>query len=222
MSEGNLQEQINELTQKVDLLVEYMTEQRLKANVIEDLGKDLYIIGKDVYDTAVVELDNQGVEFDMEEAKIIGVKLIKNLGSIRLAVETIESLFDLTKDIGPIANEMIIDFTHTLNELDQKGYPGFIKESANFVDSVVTNFGEDGMKQLTETVVPMIQLAKDLIRPESVKAAQNAVNAINSVDFDSVKPVSMWKLFKEMRSVEMRKFFGFTLAIIKNMFKKQD
>ncbi len=48
MEEKSMQIQITELNQKVDLLLEYVNEQRLKTNQLEDLVSDLSIVGKDV------------------------------------------------------------------------------------------------------------------------------------------------------------------------------
>ena len=53
MEEKELQTQISELNQKVDLLLEYVNQQRLKTNQLEDLVADVSIVGKDMYDSAV-------------------------------------------------------------------------------------------------------------------------------------------------------------------------
>ena len=45
----NTNQQIAELNQKVDLLLEYMNEQRLKSVAVDDLIADASIIGKDIY-----------------------------------------------------------------------------------------------------------------------------------------------------------------------------
>ncbi len=222
MKEENLQNQINELNSKMDLLLGYMQEQRLKANAIEDLTKDLQIVGKDMYDTAVEQLDNQGVEIDMDELTIIGVKLLKNLGSIKQAIETLESMFDLMKDVGPIANEVIIDMTHKLHELEEKGYPEFLKESVNIIDNIITHFGAKDVKELADNIVPILETVKAMTQPEMMTATHNAIKVFNTVEFENVKPVSMWQMFKEMRSKEMRKSLGFMLTVMKNIAKAQE
>ncbi len=222
MNEENLQNQINQLNAKLDLLLKYTNEQRLKANAIEDLTKDLQIVGKDVYDTAVEQLDNQGVEIDTDELTILAVKLLKNMGNIKQAIEMMESIFDLVKDVGPIANEAIIDFTHQLHELDEKGYPAFLRESINIIDNVVTHFGANDVKELADNIVPILETLKAITQPEMMTATHNAIKVFNTVQFDDVKPVSMWQMFKEMRSKEMRKSLGFVLTVMKNIAKTQD
>ena len=43
MEEKALQIQITELNQKVDLLLEYVNQQRLKTNQLEDLMSDIFM-----------------------------------------------------------------------------------------------------------------------------------------------------------------------------------
>lgn len=222
MNEENLQQQITQLNGKLDTLLEYVNDQRLKANSMEDMAKDLQIIGKDVYDTAVDELDKRGVEIDMDEMTIIAVKLIRNMGSIKQAIETMESIFDLMKDVGPIANEVIIDITHKLQEMEEKGYPEFFKESLNIIDNIVTHFGANDVKDLANNIVPILETVKEVTQPEMMTATHNAIKAFNTIQFENVEPVSMWRLFKEMRSKEMRKSLGFMLTVMKNIAKAQD
>ena len=76
MTEKNIQGQIDEINRKLDLVLHYVNEQRLKSERMEDLVTDVSIIGKDLFDTAVYELDNQGIELDLEEMKVLAFKLI--------------------------------------------------------------------------------------------------------------------------------------------------
>jgi len=53
----NTSKQIAELNQKVDMILEYVNQQRLKSDAIDDLIGDASIIGKDVYDSTVKALE---------------------------------------------------------------------------------------------------------------------------------------------------------------------
>ncbi len=59
--EKNTEVNIVELNQKVDLILEYVTQQRQKSEAVDDLIADASIIGKDVYDSTVKALDDQNV-----------------------------------------------------------------------------------------------------------------------------------------------------------------
>jgi hypothetical protein len=111
----NIQTQIDALNDKVDLILEYVNQQRLKSESVDDLIADVSIIGKDIYDSAVTELENRSVEVDPEDVKMIALKLMRNIKNINGVLDTFESTADFLKDASPIMNEMIIDTIKKLN-----------------------------------------------------------------------------------------------------------
>ncbi|NOR87128.1 MAG: hypothetical protein GQ527_05915, partial [Bacteroidales bacterium] len=62
MNDIDNNKQIAELNKKVDVLLEYVNQQRLNTQAIQDLINDASIIGKDVYDSTVEELDKRQIE----------------------------------------------------------------------------------------------------------------------------------------------------------------
>ena len=120
--------QIDALDKKLDLLLGYVHQQKLQANMVEDLVGDLSIIGKDAYDSTVMELDKRQVEIDPSEVTGLAVSVLRNIGNIKTVMDTLEMAVDLGKEVGPIANEVIIDFTKQMNTLEQKGYFDFFRE----------------------------------------------------------------------------------------------
>jgi len=133
----NMQEQINQINQKLDLVLHYVNEQRLKSEVIEDLVNDLSIIGKDVFTSTVEELDKQGIELNVDDIKTLAFKFIRNINNISQMIDLLESMNDLAKDVGPIITEAGIDFANKLHEFEQKGYFEFMKEMAQLLDNAV-------------------------------------------------------------------------------------
>lgn len=69
--------QLQEINQKLDLVMEYMTEQKQKNEMFEDLLTDVSIIGKDVFQSSVTELDQQGIELDGEALKLLFFKSLE-------------------------------------------------------------------------------------------------------------------------------------------------
>jgi len=106
----NVQEQINQINQKLDLVLTYVNDQRLKSESIEDLVSDLSIISKDVFTSTVEELDNRGIELNVEDIKILMFKLMRNVNNFSQVMDMFESLTDLLKEAGPIINEVGIDY----------------------------------------------------------------------------------------------------------------
>jgi len=121
MEEIAIQNQINELNEKVDTLLEYIIAQNKKIKAIDDFIDDAYKVGIDLFKTTAVELDNHGVEVDMDEVKILIFKLLKNIQTFNTLINMLESMVDLMKDATPIAREMIIDLTYQLDKLEKNG-----------------------------------------------------------------------------------------------------
>jgi len=130
MKENNhLQSQIDELNRKLDLILEFTHEQKLKAAAKDDFLSDLSLIGKDVYDTAVTELDNYSVELNPEILKLFIIKILKNIPTFMRMVDSIESLTDLAKDAGAedieeqddvfIVTTAVEDFGNVQKKLDE-------------------------------------------------------------------------------------------------------
>ncbi|GET26775.1 DUF1641 domain-containing protein [Prolixibacter sp. NT017] len=221
MDDKALQVQISELNAKVDLLLEHVNEQRLKTNQLEDLVSDISIVGKDVYDTAVVELENRQVELDPEQLKGMGLRLLRNIGNFRDLLITFESMADLVKDVTPIVNETIMDFTDKLDEFDRKGYFEFLRESGNVLDKVITKVSTDDMKQLAENIDPMLEMLKALGRPEVIQGMKNATQALADTSSQKVPEVSVFRMMRELNKPEMKKALGFMVTFMKNFSTQQ-
>jgi uncharacterized protein YjgD (DUF1641 family) len=222
MNDPNIQEQIDQMNQKVDLILQYVNQQRLKSESVEDLISDISIVGKDVYDTAVAELENQAVELDPAELKNLSIRLLKNVGTFNEMIGMLESVSDFMKDAGPIANEMIIDFTRKLHEFEEKGYFDFMAEIGTIIDNIITHFTKDDIRQLADNIVTILETVKSLTQPEMLNSINNAVRIYGSLEMDSVPEYSIWKLMREMNKPEMKKALGFAVSFMKNLSQSND
>lgn len=215
--EKNIQTQIDALNDKVDLLLEYMQEQRLKHNAVDDLVADLSIVGKDMYDTAVAELEDRSIEIDPDDVKMIALKLMRNIRNINGVLDTFESATDFAKDAAPIMNEMIIDTIKKLHELDQKGYFEFFAEAGNIIDNIVTHFSIEDVRLLADNIVNIMETVKSMTQPEVLRSVNTAVKIYGSLEMENVPSYSVFKLMRELNKPEMKKGLGFMVTFLKNL-----
>jgi len=220
--EKSIQTQIDALNEKVDLILEYVNQQRLKSQSIDDLIADVSIVGKDMYDSAVTELDNRSIEIDPDDVKMIALKLIRNVRNINNVLDTFESTADFLKDASPIMNEMVIDMIKKLHEFDQKGYFEFFAEAGNILDNVITHFSREDVKLLADNIVPMLETVKSLTQPEMLKSVNNAVKIFSRLEMDSAPEYSIWKLMREMNKPEMKRAIGFMVTFMKSMSHSEE
>ncbi len=219
MEEKNIQSQIDALDKKLDLILGYVHQQKLNSTVVEDLVSDLSIIGKDAYDSTVDELDKRQVELDPSELTGLAVSFLRNVGNIKLMMDMLEMAVDLSKEVGPIANEAIIDFTKQLAVFEQKGYFEFVREIGPIIDNIVTGFSPKDLRELADSVVSILSIIKEMTQPEVLGTMENAIKAFNSMETESVPSYSVWRVLKEMNSPEMKKALGFGITFMKNVSK---
>jgi uncharacterized protein YjgD (DUF1641 family) len=217
----NTSKQIAELNQKVDTILEYVNQQRLKSQAMDDLVEDVSIIGKDVYDSTVKALDEHEVVLDPDELRELGVRVAQNVGNFNSILDTMGSLLDLMRDVGPIANEVIIDATRKLNEFEQKGYFEFMKEFGNILDNVVTYYQVEDARMLADNVVAILDTVKNLTQPDMLKSVDNAVRVFSKLEMDDIPSYSIFKVMRELNKPEMKRAFGFFITFMKNLSNNQ-
>ena len=217
MDENKINGRIDTLDKKLDLVLDYVNQQRLKSEVVEDLISDISIIGKDIYDTSVSELENQSVEINPDQLRLLGLNLVKNIGNFNDVMELFGSVIDLLKEAGPIANDVIIEFTKKLHEFEVKGYFEFFKEVAKVMDNIITNFTKEDIRLLADNIVLIVNTVKNITQPEMLNALNNAVKVYSSFDNQTAPQYSIWKVLREMQTVEMKRAMGFMITFLKNL-----
>ena len=217
MAEKDLQKQIDEINVKLDAILECATAQKLRSERMDDLMEDVNIIAKDAFRSTVEELERQGVQLNWDDLKFLSLKLMKNVGKVSYLIDTFESLYDLMQDLGPVANEMLIDMIRRMHTLEQKGYFEFIAELTRAMDNVVTHYSGEDVRLLADNIVTVLDTLKNMTQPEMLQAMNNAVNVFQKLEVEDIPEYTLWKAMKEMRSPEMRKGLGFMITFLKNL-----
>ena len=222
MAKDNIQEQINEINRKLDIVLEEVLAQRETRQSIEDLTTDLTIVGSDVFKSTVTELDNAGIEIDGEAVKQLMLKLVRNVDTLNEMFEMMESVNDLAKDVSPILHQMGLDGIHMMNEFEQKGYFEFMRETINIFDNVVTHFSAEDVRLLADNVVTILETVKNLTQPDMLKAINSGLIVYKSIEIEDVEEYSMWKAIRAMNSKEMKRGIGFMITFLQNIAKETE
>ncbi|MBU0488377.1 MAG: hypothetical protein KKA07_06375 [Bacteroidetes bacterium] len=201
MVDAEINNQMAEINGKLDLVLTYVDQQRLKTQEIEDLVKDLTIVGNDMFKATVDELDQQSVELDTEELRQLIIRLIKNVGNINMVVGSFESINDFTKDLMPILRGMAFDMIAKIEEYEQKGY-------------------FEIFKNLSQNIDKLLNVAVMLTKPEVINALERTTRVITSLGMDEKEDnKSLWKLYKELKKPEIRKSISYSLRVIQEIQK---
>lgn len=217
MNEQLLQDQIDAINQKLDIILEEISLQRRHRQEMDDLKDDLMRVGKDIYQTALVELEDVHDNLSTGDIMHLGKKLLRNVNTITATLEQLESVRDFLQDVSPLARESFVDLMNRLDEFDRKGYFAFIKELGRVADRVVTSFSPEDVKQLGENIVTILNTVKKMTQPDTLHALNNALNVYGKLDAEVKEDVSLLSLFRELNTPEARKGLAFAIRVLKSM-----
>ncbi len=222
MDNKNIQDQINDINRKLDIVLEEVMAQRATRLSLEDLTADLTIVGTDVFKSTVSDLDNAGIELDGEALKMLAFKLIRNVGTITEMFEMLESANDFVKDVSPILHQVGLDGIKMANEFEQKGYFEFFGASMKIMDNIVTHFDKDDLQALADNIVTILETIKSLTQPDMLKAINSGIVVYKSIDVENVPEYSLFKAMMALNSKEMRRGLGFMITFLKNIAKETE
>src|SRR6056297_2276643 len=103
-SNQDLQKQVNNLNEKMDLVLHHVNEQRLQRERVEDLLNDLSAVGKDAFQSTVDELEKRDIELNVDDIKCLSLRFVRNIDNFSQMLSTFESVMDFIKDAAPIVN----------------------------------------------------------------------------------------------------------------------
>ncbi len=217
MEEKTTQNQIDAINSKLDLILEEIELQRKHRREMEDLKDDLMRVGKDFYDTAVVELEAVHDHVNTKDILHLGKYLLRNVNTINRSIEQLESMKDFLVDVSPLVRQSVLDFMKTLDEIDRKGYFEFAKELSNITDKVVTSFSKEDVKNLGDNIVTILQTVKNLTQPDMLHTVNNALNVYKQLDITVKKDVTLFGLMRELNTPEVKRGLAFAVEFLKNL-----
>jgi uncharacterized protein YjgD (DUF1641 family) len=220
MNEASMQEQFDALNRKLDVILEEIALQRRRRRELDDLKEDLTRVGKDLYETALVELEDVHDYLQTGDVMHLGKKLLRNISTLTRMFEQIESLRDFLQDAAPLARESFIDFLHTMDEIDRKGYFAFAKELQRVADTIVTSFSTEDVKALGNNVVTILNTVKTMTQPDMLHAVSNAMSVYKKLDLEVTEDVSLLALLKEMNTPEAKRGLAFAIRFLKSISTK--
>jgi uncharacterized protein YjgD (DUF1641 family) len=219
MNSEETERQILEINRKLDLIIGEIELQKRHRQEMDDLKEDLMRVGKDAFQTAIVELEDLHDSMKTGDLIHLGKRVLRNIHNIEESIEKLESFRDFITDASPLAREYALDFMKKLDEFDRKGYFQFFKETSKILDNIVTSFSPEDVKNLSENVVTILHTIKNLTQPDMLQTVNNAVNVYKKLDIEIKNDVSVFRLLKEMNTPEMKKGLAFAIEFLKSISK---
>lgn len=222
MEEERIQQQIDALNAKLDIILDEIEHQRRHRREMEDLKDDLMRVGRDLYRTAVDELEEVHDEVSTGDIAYLAKKLLRNVNNITRTFEQLENVKDFVDDFAPVSRQLSLDLMQRLNEMDRKGYFEFFREGMRITDNIVTSFSADDVRQLADNVATILATIKNLTQPDMLRAINNALNVYKKLDITVEGDVSLMRLLREINSPEVRRGLAFMTEFLRNLANNTD
>ena len=219
METKTLEKALQDIHQKLDFISDQMRDYQQRQKEMSELKSDLSLIAKDIFDAAVDELEDVAPYFESGDLIHLLKKLLRNTKNINRLLTQMESAEDLFADLQPLGKQVFDQLLNTLNELDQKGYFEFFRESIKIVDTVVTSFSTEDVRLLRENIASILLTVKNMTQPEMLSTIDNALGFFRKMDITVEKDISYFQIMKELRNPEVKQGIIFMLEFLKNMAK---
>ena len=217
MENKELALEIKKLNEKLDVITQHLAAQEKRARELQELKADLTIIGKDMFDAAVEELEDVAPYFDTRDFVYLLKILLRNVRPLTGLLQQVQSMDDLLRDLRPLGKQAFQQLLETLDELDRKGYFAFFNEAIKIVDTIVTSFTVNDVRLLRENITTILLTIKNMTQPEMLSAINNALDFFQKLDMDVTEDISLLKIMKEMNKPEIKRGIYFMLQFMKNV-----
>lgn len=215
MTNEALAHELREIHTKLDWISDEMTARKRQSQEFDELKGDLSLIAKDVFNTAVVELEDVAPFVSTGDFLHLIKRVIRNTNAISDSISRLESFLDFIQDARPLGNDIFAALLTKLDELEKRGYFRFACELAKATDRSMGSMKPDDARKVAESLVMVVKLvtaiANSNILPALVKAAQT-IQDKDASDFDHFNP---WTAHRIMSQKEMRRAVGMSMEFLK-------
>ena len=218
-----LTEDMQLLTEQVKFLTEKAYDDRRRQQEWDELKTDMMPMVNDMYMLTVQQLEEIQAYVQLEDLLHLLKRLARNTHNIDQMLDQLESLQDLAKDLSPLTKDMFEEAVIKLDEMEQKGYFGFIRQSAYVMDQIVTSFSDEDVRHLGDNVVLILNTVKALTQPEMMNLVNNLTRGFHDTeDHPEELPTSMFGLLGQMRDPDVRRGLALTMTMLKRISQQYD
>ncbi|MFZ0390053.1 MAG: DUF1641 domain-containing protein [Calditrichia bacterium] len=218
----NIEQQLAEINQKLELMTGYIQQQQRRQREMQELKEDLTLIGKEVFNSAVTEMDEVAHHFDISDLLFLMKKVLRNTRNLARLMDQMESAAGFVEDAAPLGKQMVVQLMESLDELEKKGYFEFGREILKIADTIVSSFTIEDVRHLRENITTILMTVKSLTQPEMLSTVNNAMNFYRQMDIPVEQKVSYRQIMKKMSDPEVKRGMIFMLDFIRNMAQNHE
>lgn len=122
---------------------------------------------------------------------------------------------EFIEEMNPVMKQVMAGATEQLESLEARGYFTFGRELVNILDTIVTNYDEDDLKALGQSVVGILDTVRTLTQPAVLEVMGDAGEVLQNSD--DVEPVGVFGMVRATRDAEVQRGMAVMLEVLKHV-----
>lgn len=155
-----LHAKIDALAEQIGFLAREMEEMRRQREVWTDLSRDLSPVLESIYLLAVEHLDEMSPYVQIEDLLRFGLRFLRSARLLERALQELETLYDMARDLSPVAHDAFVLTVQKLDEMEKKGYFALLRELAQTLDQLVSHVQPEDVQHLRQALVQVLDQAR--------------------------------------------------------------
>ncbi|MCK5003765.1 MAG: DUF1641 domain-containing protein [Candidatus Aminicenantes bacterium] len=198
-----MNEDIKQLNEKIDFLTDQVMSLTKRLRAVDDFKEDMSLFAKDAFDEVVNFMSEVDFHFRSQDFMCMIKKSFRNINNFSKILDQLQSFVEFTEDIGPLAHEIVDDFISKLHELEQKGILESLRRSLGIVETLSENFDPEDVTNFGNSMVLAMRTVKRFTKPENLAKIEKILEEIENYDFEKKRKVSLFSIFRKLRSKEV-------------------
>lgn len=187
---------------------------------LTDLGKDLSILMGPATRKLTEELAEVEIGFQLEDLFTLLKNLLTRLNYLSAALEYLENLVDLWKDLEPILKIAVPHVIDYLDEMEQSGVFRIQKAMFNARAKIAARYSPADIAAMEDGFVLLHGIVRKITEdPKVLQVLDRLIDLTSQADLAESKPVGPVGLVMEMRSQECRQGLGVLVQLTRTLGK---
>ncbi len=200
-----MNEEIKQLNEKIDFLTEQVMSLTNRLKAVDDFKEDFSLFAKDAFDEVVNFMSEVDFHFRSNDFLALIKKVFRNINNISKLLDQLQSFVEFSEDLGPLVGDIVGDVNNKLYELEQKGIIESVRRSIGIIETLSENFEPEDVTNFGNALVLMMRAIKGFTKPENLNKIEKIIEDVEKYDFNRKRKVSLFRIFKKLRSKEVLK-----------------
>ncbi|NOY55494.1 MAG: DUF1641 domain-containing protein [Actinobacteria bacterium] len=200
---AELSHKIDQLTAQVQFLTEEALLARERRQERDELMADVTPLAGEAYRYAVRQLEQIDRYVTLDDMTHLVKKLLRNVKNLEELLDRMDSIKEFIEDATPLTQSGVISLMDALQDLEHRGYFGFIRSGGQVLDNIVTSFTEEDVRALGDNIVLILQTVREMTQPEVMTMLQDTARTVRE---EEVPEDITWRaLVRQMRDPATKK-----------------